>query len=218
MSSSTVLDSKLASSQVATHASASEIPESAPPAFSVRKFSVAEYELLNQYNILGEDDNVELLEGWISEKRTKNPQHTLVLENLFWALHQRLPAGFYVRNQEPITTEDSVPEPDLAITLGNRKDYGDRHPAASEVVLIIEVADSSISKDRRKSGLYARSGINPYWIVNLLERCVEIYSNPVSGEATRYAEQCRLSIDDIATIRLSERLSISLPVAEFLSS
>jgi Uma2 family endonuclease len=76
-----------------------------------------------------------------------------------------------------ITLEDSEPEPDLAVVIGRRLDYRDRHPNAKEIELVIEVADSSLDRDRTlKQKIYAKSGIPNYWILNLTDLTVEVYT------------------------------------------
>lgn len=214
--SSSIVESQPTATPIGGQASAPETCDTTGPPFPVRQFSVAEYELLGQYDILSQDDNVELLEGWISEKMTKYPLHVTVLAKLFWAIHNGLPAGFHIRTQEPITTSDSVPEPDLAIVRGGLDDYAQRHPVASEVVLVIEVADSSLGRDRKKARIYGRAGLKHYWIVNLNERCVEVYSDPITTEPAGYPPPTILSMDDTAQFTLSENLNLSIPVAEFM--
>jgi Uma2 family endonuclease len=79
-----------------------------------------------------------------------------------------MPLGWRVRVQLAITTSDSEPEPDLAVVCGSIRDHARRHPAPHEIVLVIEVAASSLTVDRAKARLYARAGIPAYWIVNLV--------------------------------------------------
>ncbi len=91
----------------------------------------------------------------------------------------RLPAGWYVDEQAPVTTEDSEPEPDLVVVRGTTEDYRDRHPSAAEVALVVEVADSSLRRDRDlKKGIYARAGFAVYWLLDLNARKLEVYSEP----------------------------------------
>jgi Uma2 family endonuclease len=94
------------------------------------------------------------------------------------ALRAVLPPGWIVRIQDPIALDDeSVPEPDVAVVRGRHVDYRDAHPARA--ALIIEVAESSLAFDRKQKGsLYARGGIEDYWIVNLEEHVVEVYRDP----------------------------------------
>jgi hypothetical protein len=85
-----------------------------------------------------------------------------------------------VQNQS-LSLYKKEPEPDVAIVRGRLEDYSDRHPGPADVWLVIEVADTTLVTDRFKAQLYAEAGIPVYWIVNLLERVVEVYQDPSSG-------------------------------------
>jgi Uma2 family endonuclease len=144
-----------------------------------------------QSGILTDDDPVELLEGWLVTKMPKNPPHRLATQLLREALAQLVPAGWYVDAQEPITTADSEPEPDVVIVRGDRRQYRDHHPGPADVALVVEVSDSTLQRDRTtKQRLYATAGIVAYWIVNLVDGLVEVYQEP-SGPASepRYARR-----------------------------
>ncbi|MEK6323440.1 MAG: Uma2 family endonuclease [Acidobacteriota bacterium] len=82
-------------------------------------------------------------------------------------------------SQEPITLSDCEPEPDVMIVRGETRQYRDRHPGPEDVALIVEVADSTLERDRGvKRKVYARAGIPVYWIINLLESVLEVYEEP----------------------------------------
>lgn len=148
------------------------------PPFPVRRFTVAEYEELARVGILDEDDNVELLDGWIVPKMTKHPPHDNTIDILQYLLIRMLPLGWYVRGQNSVVTSDSVPEPDIAVVRGEPGEYGDKHPTGEDVGLVIEVADSTVRRDRAKAAIYARAGIPHYWIVNLDDRQIEVFGQP----------------------------------------
>src|SRR5262249_32996457 len=121
----------------------------------------------------------ELLEGLIVPKMTRNPQYDIALELVDEALRGRLPAGWRLRIQSAITTDDSEPEPDLAVVRGDARSRGGRHPGPPDLGLVVEVADTSLAQDRQEKGrLYARAGIACYWIVNLVDRQIEVYTDP----------------------------------------
>ncbi len=146
-------------------------------------FTVEQYHAMRDADILGEDDHVELLDGILVPKMTKKPPHRLVTGLVRAALEQLVPEGYYVDSQEPITTDDSEPEPDVLIVRGASRDYSDRHPGPSDVPLVIEVADDSIGRDKEiKRPMYARAGIAQYWIVDVQARVVEIYRDPRADE------------------------------------
>jgi Uma2 family endonuclease len=143
------------------------------------RLSVDQYHAMIQAGILAEDDPVELLEGWLVTKMPKNPRHSLVTQLIQTALTRLLPSGWQVRGQEPVTTEDSEPEPDVVVARGDLRQYLDRHPGPQDVALVVEVADSSLQRDRMlKKRLYAAVGIPVYWVVNLPELHIEAYAYP----------------------------------------
>jgi len=136
------------------------------------RLSVDQYHAMIQAGILTEDDPVELLEGWLVTKMSKNPRHTFVTQLARDVVASLLPPGWYVNAQEPVTTKDSEPEPDVAVVRGNRRQYIDHHPGPQDIALVVEVADSSLQRDRSlKKRLYAAAGIPVYWIVKVKLSC-----------------------------------------------
>ncbi len=155
----------------------------AVPSDLIWRLSVDQYHAMIQSGILTEDDPVELLEGWLVFKMPKNPPHSVVNGLVSEALSDILPAGWYANSQEPITTLDSEPEPDVAVVRGTRRDYLSRHPGPGDLALVVEVSDATLRRDQTlKRRLYAASGIEVYWIVNLPESQIEVYTQP-SGPA-----------------------------------
>jgi Uma2 family endonuclease len=153
------------------------------PGEPARRFTVEQYHRMIRQRILTEADDVELLEGWIVRKEPKNPPHRVATRLLRQALEKTVPPGWYVDTQEPVTLADSEPEPDAAIVRGDTRQYLDRHPGPNDLALVVEVADATLARDRGpKKRLFARAAIPVYWVVNLLERQVEVYSEP-SGAA-----------------------------------
>jgi Uma2 family endonuclease len=146
---------------------------------SLVKLSITQYHWMIEYGIFNDDSQLELLEGLLITKMPKNPPHRLstgLLQDLLLSL---LPANYHLNLQEPITLLDSEPEPDLAVVIGNRLDYRDRHPNAKDLALVIEVSDSTLERDRTiKQMIYAKSGIPIYWILNLSDRTLEVYTLP----------------------------------------
>ena len=148
-----------------------------------RRFSIPEYHRMAQLCILTEDDNIELLEGYlVHHHRPRTPLHDGTLSLVFEYLLSIIPDGWRVRNQSGVTLSDSEPEPDLAIVRIDPADYMQHHPGPADIALVIEVADSSLDGDRAdKCRIYARAGIQEYWIVNLVDTQIEVYSSPVNG-------------------------------------
>ena len=155
-----------------------EAPIAAPaaPAAMLWRWSVEKYHAMVRCGIIDEDDPVELLDGWIIEKMTKSPLHRTVTGLLREVLQRVMPAGWFVDSQDPVTLAASEPEPDAVLVRGNRLDYLDHHPGPGDVALVAEVPDSGLSRDRVfKKAIYAAAGIAVYWVVNLVDRRVEVY-------------------------------------------
>lgn len=149
------------------------------PDLSPRPFSVADYHRMIDAGILAEDERVELLEGVIVLMSPQKDPHAHAIEELTFALARQIDDRHRLRCQLPLTLgEDSEPEPDLAVVLARGKDRpASGHPRSA--LLVIEVAGDSLRKDRLvKSRLYARAAIPEYWIVNLEDRCLEVYRDP----------------------------------------
>lgn len=164
-----------------------EILMAAVPPYPVMQFSVIQYHNMIRAGILHSDMPVELLDGWLIEKMPKNPRHRAVTRLLRQALEALTPSGWYVDSQEPITTADSEPEPDIVIVRGDTRDYLDRHPGPTDLALVVEVADATLRRDREmKRGLYARAGISYYWIVNLVDEQVEVYAQEDAQQPAVY--------------------------------
>ncbi|MEG3901248.1 Uma2 family endonuclease [Microcoleus sp. B4-C5] len=157
----------------------------------ILRLSIEQYHAIIKAGILTDDDSVELLEGWLVFKMPKNPPHRVTTRLVRTALENILPPGWYVDSQEPITLSNSEPEPDIVVVRGDTRQYLDRHPGAEDIALIIEVSDTTLQRDRTvKKRIYARAGIAIYWIVNLVEGLVEVYSQPlVEVEQPDYSQR-----------------------------
>jgi Uma2 family endonuclease len=189
-----------------------------PPPYPVRRFTVAEYDQIARAGILTEDDNVELLEGWIVPKMTKYPPHDSTIDLVAYVLSQILPRGWFARVQNAVVTPDSEPEPDVAVVRGKPGDYRDRHPTGSDIGLIVEVADSTVRRDRRKANIYARAGVPHYWIVNLDEGQIEVYSQ-AAGKGKKVVYQSRqilLVRENVLTLVLDGKKVGKLRVGDIL--
>jgi Uma2 family endonuclease len=170
------------------------------------RLSVADYHKLISCGTLAENHRLELLRGVVVEKMTHNPLHAALVGILQDLLAALLPAGFHTRSQVPITLSDSEPEPDVAIARGQRSDFLQRHPGPSETPLVIEVAASSLVTDRFKAEIYAEAGIPCYWIVNLPERQVEVFTKPaLTAEGLRYTDRHDYQPGDSIPVVLDDR-------------
>ena len=169
-------------------------------------------------DILTADDPVELLEGWLIAKMPKKPRHSVTTQLVRDAVARILPSGWSVNSQEPITTVDSEPEPDIAIVRGDRRQYLDHHPGPRDVAMVIEVADSSLQRDRTlKKRLYAAAGLAVYWIVNLIDSQIEVYTDPSGpGEQPGYRHQQNYAPTDEILIEIEGREVGRLAVQDLL--
>jgi Uma2 family endonuclease len=132
-----------------------------------------------QAGILMEGDPVELLEGWLVRRICKNPPHIFVTQTLRDLLPRVVPTGWFVNDQEPVTTDESEPEPDISVVRGEPRNYRTRRPGPGDSALLIEVSDTSLRQDRTlKKRIYARASVPVYWIVNVIDRWVEVYTDP----------------------------------------
>lgn len=144
-----------------------------------RRFSVNEYHRLTEIGILTEDDNLELLEGYLVLKMSRNPPHDWVIQRANRMFLNVLPPNWDVRVQSAITLADSEPEPDVTVVKGDENEFRTRHPSADDVGTLVEVADSTLAGDRADKGrIYARAKIPVYWIINLVDRQIEVYEQP----------------------------------------
>lgn len=148
---------------------------------SPKRFTVDDYHRLAQLGFFTEDDRVELIRGQIIQMAEKGTAHEVCLTRLLKQLVSLLLNELViVRCQSPIALlRDSEPEPDFAIVHHREDEYLSSHPNAADVLLVIEISDSSFSYDRDiKLPLYAEAGIFDYWLFNLVESCLETYSEP----------------------------------------
>jgi Uma2 family endonuclease len=167
--------------------------------------------------VLGENDRVELLEGWIVPKMTHNPRHDGTVFLVQTQLLARLPAGWVLRVQSAITTQDSEPEPDLAVASGPGRRYVRFHPRPKDLALVVEVADATLVEDREVKGrLYARARIPYYWLVNLVASVIEVYTEPRAGKAPAYRQRQDYGKADALPLVLKGSLLGTIPVRDLL--
>ncbi len=148
----------------------------------VYRMTVDEYERMAAAGVL-DDPRVELINGYLVKKMGKDPPHIWAVDAIVEALRATLPQ-MWCRKEDPVRIADfDEPEPDVAVVRGNRDDYRDRIPEPKDVVLLVEVAESTLDRDQgEKRRAYASGGILDYWIINLVARQVEVYSNPAAGD------------------------------------
>jgi Uma2 family endonuclease len=181
--------------------------------FTIRKWTVKEYHKLGEMGFFHPEERVELLSGNIIKMSAKGTAHTSALgrtDNLLQNLFGNLA---WVRIQDPIALDDnSEPEPDIAVVRIDPFDYATHHPTPSEVYLIIEVADSSLTFDREiKAKAYARSGITDYWVLNVNERQLHVFREPLED-----GYQSELILGENGSISPLQFLTVNIAIQAML--
>ena len=146
----------------------------------VRPLTVDDYHRMIETGIIHEGEHIELISGQVLNMAAKGTRHTLCTRRLFKQLLNLIGDRSDVQSQDPITLpNNSEPEPDVVVARLRTDDYANSHPAPADIILLIEVADSSLDFDRNtKLQIYAVAGISEYWIVNLIENRLEMYRQP----------------------------------------
>lgn len=145
-----------------------------------KRFTITEYHRLIELGFLTEDDQVELIRGELMQMAAKGTRHSVCNTKLYQELYELIKGKAVVRGQEPIILpHDSEPEPDVVIARGQADDYLSNHPLPENILLVIEVSDSTLKYDQNtKLELYAEAQISDYWIFNLLANQLERYTQP----------------------------------------
>ena len=172
------------------------------------RLTVADYHRLGEAGILDEDDQVELLEGQLVDMSPIGPRHALAVDALMETLVLAVAGRASVRVQNPITLDGgSELQPDVAVVRRPWRGYPTAHPQPDDVLLLVEVANSSLETDSgAKRELYARAGIRQFWIVDLITDCVLVHRKP-SGDAyesvTRVAPSGVLDVEELPGVTVS---------------
>lgn len=161
---------------------------------TAKRFTIDEYHRLAELGFFAEDDRFELIEGEIVQMVAKGTAHSVCNTHLYRELFKLIGEQATLRGQEPIIIpNESEPEPDLAIVQNRPDDYLETHPQPSDVLLVIEVADSSVKYDQEiKLPLYAKANINNYWIFNLVDNYLECYSEPYQDLQDKFGYRRKL--------------------------
>jgi Uma2 family endonuclease len=175
-----------------------------------KRFTIVEYHRLIELGFLTEDDRVELIRGELIQMAAKGTAHSVCNTKLFREVDRLVGDRAVVRSQEPIILpSDSEPEPDLVIARGQADDYLASHPQPADILLVIEVSDSTLAYDQTiKRSLYAEAQINHYWIVNLVANQLEQYSQPyqdIQGNFSYRSQQILLRNESVILPELLER-------------
>ncbi|MBC7544916.1 MAG: Uma2 family endonuclease [Candidatus Sericytochromatia bacterium] len=143
-----------------------------------RRWTRDEYERLAEQGFFRPDEHLELLDGEILAMTPQKGSHAQAVGLAIETFRQAFGPDAHVRSQLPLAlSAETMPEPDVAVVSGSVRDYP-AHPTTA--MLVMEIADTSLPLDRQRKGpLYARAGIPEYWIVNLVDRIVEVYREPI---------------------------------------
>jgi Uma2 family endonuclease len=169
--------------------------------------SLDQYEAMVESGIFSERDRLQLINGMLVAKVTQGDDHCVAEDLCRVELSAIMPPGWFVRPGKPVKLPpDGMPEPGLAVVRGSARDYARRKrgtPCEQDVGLIVEVAYSSLAEDRAMVAVYGRSGIPIYWVLNLVDRQVEVYSRPQSdgyGMRTDYQSCEHVPVDLDGTV------------------
>jgi Uma2 family endonuclease len=155
------------------------------PTVRTRRWKRREYERLIDHGFFSPDERLELIDGRLVIKEPQYSPHATAVALVTEALRLAFGPGWYVRSQFPVALDKwSEPEPDVCVVPGSPRDYRDAHPARP--VLVVEVSQSRLLFDRRrKASIYARAGLTDYWIVNIVDRVLEVCRDPARLVAPR---------------------------------
>jgi Uma2 family endonuclease len=144
------------------------------------RLTLQQYEAMVDSGVFSGRDRLHLISGYLVAKMTQNDLHATADELCGEALSRTIPSGWHVRAAKPIRipSQASKPEPDRCIARGSIRDYLKRSPEPADIALVVEISATSLGEDRKQAALYAAAGIPVYWIVNLVDRQLEVNSEP----------------------------------------
>lgn len=181
--------------------------------FSLYLLPVEDYEKMIEHGIFDEDEKIELWEGVLvkmSPKGIKHRNSTYLASTLF---QEKFGRNVITQSQDPIRLDDfSEPEPDIVLAEAPLSKYASRHPTPKDIFLVMEIADTSVEKDRRKAVNYARNGIRQYLLLNLNTNEIEDYREPaVDGYRFKKTHDAAASFNLVAFPEVEIKVSDLLP-------
>jgi hypothetical protein len=148
-------------------------------AMAITRYSVDDYEEMIRLGVLTENDRVELIRGEIVPKMPIGPKHAGCAKRMNRLFTLTLGEAAVVANQDPVRLPDSEPEPDISLLRPRADFYASGHPQPPDIFLIVEISDSTLADDRNiMLPMYTEAGIIEFWIVNLVDDCLEVYRGP----------------------------------------
>jgi Uma2 family endonuclease len=181
------------------------------------RFTVEQYHRMIEAGIFTTNARAELLEGWVVGRLPHSPPHDTTVHLAQAQFFGLLPAAWLLRIKSSITLADSEPRPDLVIAAAPGRRYLQSHPRPGEIALVVEVADATLLADRTdKVRIYARARIPVYWIVNLVDGRVEVYTQPRAGKSPTYRQRHDYGPDARVPLVLAGRQTGRIAVQEML--
>ncbi|SKB11872.1 conserved hypothetical protein [Planktothrix sp. PCC 11201] len=161
---------------------------------TVKKFTIEDYHRLTKLGFLKKEDKVELIRGEIIEMAAKGTSHSVCETRLERELYKLIGEQATLRGQQPIILSSySEPEPDRVIVKNRKDDYINGHPHTEDILLLIEISDSSLDYDQTtKLSVYAENNITDYWIFNLVDFCLECYRQPYQNLQEKFGYRSKL--------------------------
>jgi Uma2 family endonuclease len=193
------------------------LEQKAEQTLPVFRFTLTEFHRLLKSGVLSNTNRLELVEGVLVRQMTHNPPHATAVDLAQGLLRPLLTPDWHLREQKPVTLTDSEPEPDVGVVRGTARRYARAHPQPKDIALLVEVADSTLAEDRTvKVRVYARARIPVYWIINLIDRCVEVYTQPRAGRNPAYRQRQVYSATDTVPVVIGGKEVGRLAVRDLL--
>jgi Uma2 family endonuclease len=185
-----------------------------------RRVTVEQYHKMHEAGIYMDGDRVELIEGYVLEKHVRNPPHEAALRRLNRRLPRHLPTdGWFLQLQGAVTLPaDNEPEPDGVVLRGDETSYDHQHPGPADIGLAIEISDTSRAFDRRVKGrAYSRASIPVYWVINVVDRVIEVYTDPdTTALPPAYRTRTDYTPGQDVPLVLDGQTVAAIPVADLL--
>ncbi len=181
-----------------------------------RLWSRKEYDRLITEGMFHPEERLELIEGEIIQLSPQGSRHATAVILVENALRSIFSNNYVIRVQLPLAISSaSEPEPDLAVVTGTPRDYRDEHPTTAE--LVVEISDTTLAYDRTsKTELYAQAGIQEYWILNLVDRQLEVHRQPTTGKTSTQSFETHETKTPLETISPLQAPQQPIVIADLL--
>jgi Uma2 family endonuclease len=183
--------------------------------YPLYRLSLPQYRRMAEIGILTKYDRVELLEGWLVARPPASPAQATSTSITADVLQKLVPRELHLRTKSAISDIDSEPEPDISIVDGPLEKYVERRPKSGEVQMVVEVSDASLDVDLWKAGIYASYAVPTFWLVNLVDRQIEVHRGPLPAKRL-YRERRIYEPGESTPVVFMDREVARVPVARFL--